>query len=1355
MSVEPPTPEPASAQPAGTPHARRQRRKRGPVARWARRIAGAIGIAVALAFVGTLLLLGRLETPFVKRRLQALLRDNVGVEVDWTTASVTPWGGARVTGLTVRAPAPDDAGPPLFAIAETRLEATLDALMRAPRRIHALVVRGVRVHVVERGPGESSIARFVRELGARTPDRPRGPGRPLSETVRGLLALPAGWIVDQVALEDIELVVERRARGERVAVRLPALVGTIDGERAPVAAAMGTPRPGEPMVLDVAPLDGAAAARGVARRRLVLGIDDRVVLGGGAIAARVDARVVEWEVGAGLPRVGHLLGVDVAVAPEASGTRLRLKRLVALDEDVRAFAEVEARDAASGVAGVEVPRAALVARLERAAQALGPLMRLVGDEATGMEAPGAEVALFARGLRIGAEALGAGDGAALVARVRAPRVRGRLGAIGVVADGVAVDGAGPFVLDKKSVGAPELSARARATALRVGPEGRPWIDTDGARVELSGRLAHAGRAASVRAEVTAARLEAGGATVRGASARVGLERLAIDLARPLASSATVSVEASADEVARGGAVAIAARGVRIEGGARWEGGAVSALSLTAPIASLAVRDARGRALAPIGAATLRLSSPRAHVDLGALGRSHGEGALAVELPGVTLKAQATQAPSGTRFSVDGSAAALAWVEPLLPVARRRLLPWATTRASIRSTGTWSGGAIAHQTTVRVQKRGRAILPRIDVDAVEVALTSSGDAVRHRAEGTLALEGLTLDGRAVALAGGPAATPPRIRFAATIDRRAPSLSARLDGEAGRALDGHLELSARRDGKVIDAKLTGKLPQLGILDGIPGLQAGGFRVEWGRAALDVDGSARVSGLVGAERRTAAPTASLLERARGEARIALTMRGVRAERPRAIVVGEAAEGEAAARDSVEARAVTVTLSASAPEASTARRADVTIELPAARALIAGDAASLSGLTARAHVEVAALGRGLPDGRADAELRVARVQSALLGPYPVSDLVATLRGRSEVRGHVTLESLQLDNPGGGTHLDLAGGVDLTRLGAAVPTVAAPSAPPSDDDDAEIPGRRAFALRGTLAQRLDALTAAPGKLRARGRLELPLAVESGDLSLFRVDGAVRLAGVAVALPAARLDLDGVDGELPFVEELRPFAAAGARRVGDVRIGPFARLRFADQLPFMSERHFLSIKKIRAGDVEIGPLAANARIDHNLVAVDQLEAELRGGKVTGQLVVDVRPGDPQLALTANVSGVRPSTRDDDPLDATVALVLAPLRYAVEGRAEILRIGRRHLLDVVDLLDPYRADRAMNRVRTALALGYPRRVRLAAADGFARLLVEIGGLLGAVRIDEVRGLPVGPLLKKYLAPLVALLRKEPS
>ncbi len=56
---------------------------------------------------------------------------------------------------------------------------------------------------------------------------------------------------------------------------------------------------------------------------------------------------------------------------------------------------------------------------------------------------------------------------------------------------------------------------------------------------------------------------------------------------------------------------------------------------------------------------------------------------------------------------------------------------------------------------------------------------------------------------------------------------------------------------------------------------------------------------------------------------------------------------------------------------------------------------------------------------------------------------------------------------------------------------------------------------------------------------------------------------------------------------------------------------------------------------------------------------------------------------------------------------------------------------------------MNHIRTALAFGYPKRVRIAFKQGFASAGVSFGGLASLVSVDDVRGIPIGPLMERAL------------
>jgi len=121
-----------------------------------------------------------------------------------------------------------------------------------------------------------------------------------------------------------------------------------------------------------------------------------------------------------------------------------------------------------------------------------------------------------------------------------------------------------------------------------------------------------------------------------------------------------------------------------------------------------------------------------------------------------------------------------------------------------------------------------------------------------------------------------------------------------------------------------------------------------------------------------------------------------------------------------------------------------------------------------------------------------------------------------------------------------------------------------------------------------------------------------------------------------------------------------------------------------------------------------------------------------------------VQLRVRASDVKSS--HGEPFDGNAAVAVSTRDRNVDGRAEILRIGKRHLLDLLDLHDPHHADPAVNRIRRALALGYPEHVRLSFKHGFADAKIDLGGLGRLFRIEELRGIPMGPIVDKVMSPM---------
>ena len=222
-----------------------------------------------------------------------------------------------------------------------------------------------------------------------------------------------------------------------------------------------------------------------------------------------------------------------------------------------------------------------------------------------------------------------------------------------------------------------------------------------------------------------------------------------------------------------------------------------------------------------------------------------------------------------------------------------------------------------------------------------------------------------------------------------------------------------------------------------------------------------------------------------------------------------------------------------------------------------------------------------------------------------------------------------------------------------------------------------------------------------------------------------------------------MDGEIPLTADLVA-DAGGMRLLRSTPINTYSELRFADQHPLLSRRSFISIARLTTPLLTITSLAGNLRVDDNIVSLSQLEMRLRGGRLTGQCLLDWREdATPRCSCASCASDVASS--QGEPFDGNAAIVLSTRERSVDGRAEILRIGKRHLLDLLDLNDPHHADAAVNRIRRTLALGYPDHVRLSFNHGFADVKITFGGLARLVSVSELRGIPMGPVIDKLLAP----------
>jgi hypothetical protein len=290
---------------------------------------------------------------------------------------------------------------------------------------------------------------------------------------------------------------------------------------------------------------------------------------------------------------------------------------------------------------------------------------------------------------------------------------------------------------------------------------------------------------------------------------------------------------------------------------------------------------------------------------------------------------------------------------------------------------------------------------------------------------------------------------------------------------------------------------------------------------------------------------------------------------------------------------------------------------------------------------------------------------------------------------------------------------------------------------------RRSLSLKGELTQDLSRVWYAPAQMQGSGKASVQLRLDSGNLRVYHALAAVRVAGATIKLPRAGVTIESIDGEIPLTADL-VLDARGFRLLRSTNVNAYSELRFADQHPLLGHPSFVSVARVVTPWATLTKLAGNLRVVDNIVELSQLELGVRGGRVTGQCIVDWAEDDSTVQLRVRASDVASS--HGERFDGNAAMVLTTRGRNLDGRAEILRIGKRHLLDLLDLHDPHHADAAVNRVRRALALGYPDHVRLSFKHGFADVKITFGGLARLLRVDELHGIPMGPVIDKILSPL---------
>ncbi len=717
-----------------------------------------------------------------------------------------------------------------------------------------------------------------------------------------------------------------------------------------------------------------------------------------------------------------------------------------------------------------------------------------------------------------------------------------------------------------------------------------------------------------------------------------------------------------------------------------------ALKADMPVGALQVVTADGREVlkGPVHV-KLNVSEAFPRLDEPRLSRARAR----LELDAGTLRASldATKGTDDVAYTLAVQTPDLVAARPFMSESVAARVPWKQLAVNLASTGRVaalfsSSPWVKHQTELRLQRPG---WDDVSASNLAVVMRSQGDSWKHKGELDLQIEGLR--------AGGNDAGPQHQTLTLDLDRRKRSLRLGLTSQAGLKIALDAALAFDRKARALRCDVKGDLPPLGALSPL-------LPKEWVPAGLDpsrLELKGELHGtLLGVLTDIAAdgtPSLTPAPRRTGsfEGTAMVDARGIRWRQDGQSLNLPAVQWQVESHADGPRRIVHSNLTVERLSMGTGDRrltfADMSSDTTATftEKLEAGD------------IELKQL------------LKVRSLEQRPALSHPVQELEWSFSARREPNGVIHIPDLRLTNAGTSTQLKARGRLEL-----------------GDD-------RRRLAVQGELEQDLSRL-ARPGLMEGSGKVTVDFRVASPNLVVFRTLSHLVLQDVNLRLSESGLVIEKLDGNVPLTENVE-LTEGRVRLLDDLDVNPYSMLRFADQHPLLSRSGFVSVGSITTPLISIAPLAGNLSIDQNVFSMRQLEMGVRGGRVTGQCVLAWEGKHSTLEARVRATGVRSSR--GEPFDGNAAMVISGKDRSLNGRAEILRIGNRHLLDLLDLQDPHHTDPATNRIRYRLGWGYPEHVRLSFNQGFGRLSITMGGLARLFSIDEIRGIPTGPIVDRAL------------
>ena len=1251
--------------------------------RWVVRGAACTGGLVAAVVVATLVLLRSLDRPWIKSRLQGIARTAGGVEIDYRSAHIAWLSGAVIDGLVVQSP--------------SELRRFAPDLLRVDRievewSLGALLRR--RGPFVRRAEVRGIALTVVADENGRTsfdalapspapPKPPPAPSVPLSR--QASKALGEALPIGELDVDDVALNLVRTEHGQEL-------------ERSQVRG----------LSFALTTMSAEPAARG-----------SRVQAGLGSPASPLDVQVTRAPA-TGEAKSAHAklwLTVDATSTAVSAAFDLRMREqtfAAAVPEDHWLHAEAHVRfdpaaertvvtldraDAGDGAATiqatVEIPDEG--DPLVRSANGVVDLARLLRWLPAGMVPCTAERARVS--YRV--ESLAAGPILHL----------SEGGSVTVDAALTNVDFA--TATATAHIGSADLSLKAEPAA-GTGVAGRAsmkidalMLDSSGDRIDARDLALEADGEQGAEGAITgrvglrfAELVRAGAVPViaKGGHVELRAKELHANTEEPLSSRGDLAVLVEMASIdARPTGTRVAVDGIVLHAHTALAGTAPYGADVDGAASRVRGVGAGGKVLidAPV---RIEAHAEGVQPDLAQPAASRAIVHAVVDVRDTQLSLDATKGVDSVGFTVRADMRSLKDARPFLPPAWIEQAPWDRMAVSLRSTGQVErlgagSPAIRQTTTLQVAP---AAFGKVAAQSVSFTFKSEGTALRHQADIDVRAQGLSIDG------GSP--SDDHATLSAHLDREHTSLGFEIatEGRAATKVSGSLAFDPARRALTygIEGHLGGLAPVAPFAAQIDGLNAVDFsKLEIGFAAH----GALLGVVTGVSRDGVlrlAPNPMQTAAIDGTADLDATHL-------------HWAHGDTAV--------ITPALKWHVDLHTTGARRTLEsqFEIGTLHLDLGSHDVDLNGI--RYVASVTAIGDlSDPETELTQKLSLRGVEQDFTPEYPMGDVDVSLSAERSREGMVHIAELKVANGAAGTALGVTGNVYLGG------------------------GRRTLSVITSLTQDLGRLSSIPERFKGSGNVTVEANVTSPDLAHCEVRAIVKGDDVSVTLPRAGIEVETANGQVPITVSLDVGKNGVELQRGQKR-SPYSMLRFTDQHPLLTRSGFLSIVRLKTPFIAIAPLVGNLEIEQNVIALRQFEMGVRGGTITGQcgVVLDGAKSTVELHIRAN--GVQSS--HGEPFDGNIEVAISAADRTVEGRAEILRIGERHLLDLLDLQDPLHVDSAMNRIRTALKFGYPDSLRLVFDHGFASAHLELGGLARLVSIGELRGIPMGPLVDRMLGPIL--------